>query len=62
MKVSIHMMNTSQAIEHEYKNCYQKGDLYCVLSIDGMVYKYPIVNIFRIVEDYSSKDIVKKDK
>lgn len=51
MKVIIYLKETSQSIEYSARNTYQKGDMYCVY--DGkLVYKYPIQNIWRIVEDY----------
>ena len=50
-KVRIHLKETSQTIEHDYVNTYQKGDLFCVY--DGkQVYKYPIQNIWRVIEEY----------
>lgn len=53
MKVSVQLMETSQPIEHEAKNTYIKGPFYCVLTNDK-VYKYPVVGIFRVVEDYGT--------
>lgn len=52
MKIVIWLKESSQAIKHDgIVNSYQKGDLYCVY--DGtLVYKYPIANIFRIIETY----------
>ena len=53
MKVSIQLNNSSQPIEHEFTNTYQKGDLYCVYcKQEERTYKYPIINIWRIAEDY----------
>jgi hypothetical protein len=53
MRVIMHLMLQSEPIVHEnVKNAYQKGDLYCVMfeNSDLGVYKYPIANIFRILE------------
>jgi len=35
-------------------NTYQKGDFYCVYCDDERVFKYPIMHIFRVVEDYGT--------
>jgi hypothetical protein len=56
MKIEIQLKETSQKIEHEdARNTYQKGSFYCVYDdhiVGGKVYKYPIGNIWRIIEDY----------
>ena len=58
MKVEIQLKETSQPLVHIAFNTYEKGSLYCVF-VRGenaeKVYKYPIENIFRVVEDYSYK-------
>lgn len=52
MKVKISLVETSQVIEHEnVKNTYTKGPMFCVYE-DGVVYKYPVNNIWRVTEDY----------
>lgn len=54
MTINIWLLETSQPIVHyNIKNSYTKGGLYCVLSGD-LVYKYPMMNIFRIAETYSA--------
>ena len=35
MKVSIQLKESTQPIEHEYVNTYQKGDFYVVYTTDG---------------------------
>ncbi len=55
MKVTVQLKETSQYIVHDADNTYQKGDLFCV-RVGDFVYKYPIANIFRIVESYSKED------
>lgn len=55
MRVSIHRNETSQPIEYEALNAYTKGEMYCVLiEKDGerLVHKYPLNQIFRVVEGY----------
>ena len=52
MKVSIQLKDSSQPIEHNAINTYLKGTLFCVYVKKDKVYKYPIRNIWRIVEDY----------
>ncbi len=52
IKVQVQLRETSQPIHHnEVTNTYQKGDLYCV-QVGDVVYKYPIANIWRILEEY----------
>ena len=55
MRVEVHLRETSQVIAHEADNTYQKGDLFCV-KVASQVYKYPLANIWRVVEDYSVGD------
>jgi len=51
--VSVQLTESSQPIVHKnVLNTYQKGSLWCVYAEDELVYKYPIVNIWRIVESY----------
>ena len=53
--IRIWLKETSQVIEHRFINTYQKGDMFCICTSDEtgkFVYKYPIQNIFRVVEDY----------
>jgi hypothetical protein len=52
ISVRVHLKETSQAITHSTAtNTYTKGPFYCVYESD-VVYKYPIANIWRVVEDY----------
>ena len=52
MKVSIQLKESSQPIIHDFINTYTKGKLYCIYCKDGLTVKYPLLNIWRIVEDY----------
>lgn len=53
MRVEVWLKETSQPIAHEHViNAYEKGDFYCVYAGE-MVYKYPIIHIFRIIESYA---------
>ena len=53
IRVSVQLQDSSQPIEHtDVINTYQKGDLWCVYVDGEKVYKYPVVNIWRIVEEY----------
>ncbi len=56
MKVEVHRNECSKPIVYENViSAYTKGDLYCVLiEVDGVkkVHKYPLISIFRVVEDY----------
>lgn len=52
--IEVWLKETSQPIIYPYVvNAYQKGDFYCIY--DGLkVYKYPIANIWRVVEIYGN--------
>lgn len=52
MRVSIHLLSQSKPIEREAINAYTKDSMFCVYLANGRVEKYPLVNIFRVVEDY----------
>jgi hypothetical protein len=56
MKVEVQLYQSSNAIPYDNAiNCYTKGPMYCILfERDGerVTHKYPVVNIFRIIEDY----------
>lgn len=56
MKIEIQLERSSFPLVYEnVLNAYTKGDLYCVLfEKDGKraSHKFPIANIFRVVEDY----------
>jgi len=53
MKVTVHLYTQSQPIVIEnVHNCYQKGDLYCVMTASQKtVYKFPLQHIFLITEE-----------
>lgn len=51
-EVSVHLVSQSHPIKHtRVDNTYTKDGMYCLL-IDGKVVKYPLCNIFRVVENY----------
>jgi hypothetical protein len=53
--VSIQLKESSEPIVHEHvKNTYQKGRFYCVYCDVEQVYKYPIANIWRVLEVYGT--------
>lgn len=52
MQVQIHLMSQSQPIERTASNTYTKDGMFCVFLPNGSVEKYPLVNIFRVSEDY----------
>lgn len=52
MIVTVHLYPQSQPILiTEVVNTYQKGDLFCVLTVDSRVQKFPMQHVFRITED-----------
>jgi len=58
MKILIQRNETSQPIEYvDVINAYTKGPMYCVMfeTKEGkrMTHKYPLVSLFRVVEDYN---------
>jgi hypothetical protein len=53
IKVRVELKETSQAIELNAVNAYTKGVFYCVFTEDRVVHKYPLANIWRVIEDYS---------
>lgn len=55
-RTSIHLMLTEQPIDHDCVNAYQKGAFYCVQLPNDKVVKYPMRNIWRVVEDYGRHD------
>lgn len=53
MKISVHLISQSQAIEYlNVKNAYTKNGMYCIYLESGVVHKYPMCNIFRVIETY----------
>lgn len=61
LKVRIYLKETSQPIVfNAAHNTYQKGDFFCVfvksnpgvIKNEGVVYKYPMQNIFNVKETY----------
>jgi hypothetical protein len=53
VKVTIELKETAQALVYDdVPNAYTKGPFYCVYATGGFVYKFPIVNIWRITESY----------
>lgn len=52
IEVLIELKETSQAIPLAARNTYTKGPFYCVYTVEGLVYKFPIANIWRVTEEY----------
>jgi len=52
LRVIIQLKETSQPLEYEAINTYQKGDLFCIYTYEGNIYKFPMNNIWRIIEIY----------
>ena len=50
MRISVHLLSQSLPIERDgVTNAYVKAGMYCLMLPDR-VEKYPLVNIFRVVE------------
>jgi hypothetical protein len=53
ISVTVHLKDQSQPIVHERViNTYQKGDMFTLYCEGEKSYKYPICNIWRVIEDY----------
>lgn len=64
MRIEIWLHNNSKPIVREAEACYEKGSFYCVLQKEKdpdsgipflnkkIVEKWPIVNIWKVKEDY----------
>lgn len=53
MKISLHLLSQSKSIDYlDVKNAYTKDGMYCIYTNDNLVHKYPMVNIFRVIETY----------
>ncbi len=53
-KVEVWLMETSEPLVYDAKSTYTKGPLYCVYCENELVYKHPIIHIFRIIEGYGT--------
>ena len=54
MNIKVHLFSQSKSIGYKnIKNAYTKDGMYCIYTEDNIVYKYPMVNIFRIEETYN---------
>ena len=55
MRVGLTLHETSQTLWFEnVRNTYEKGSFYCLYT-DGQVNKFPITDIFSVIEDYGDK-------
>jgi hypothetical protein len=53
MTVKVHLITQAVSIDYEnVKNAYTKGSMYCIYTQTGDVHKFPIANIFRVIESY----------
>jgi hypothetical protein len=50
--VYIHNQEASSPIKHRALDTFQKGLMYCVWDVNGLVYKYPILRLWRVTEGY----------
>ncbi len=55
MIVQVHLYSQSRpTIIYNALNTYTKDGLYCVLANENTVYKFPVVHIFRVIEEIGS--------
>jgi hypothetical protein len=53
MTIEIHLLSQSRPMVYEnVVNAYTKDGMYCIYKETGFVDKYPLVNIFRVIESY----------
>lgn len=53
MKIEVHLLSQSKPVTASgVKNAYTKDGMYCLYLEEGTVHKYPLVNIFRVKEEY----------
>lgn len=53
MRVAIHLLSQSQpVVRDDVQNTYTKDGVFCIYRDDETVEKYPLMNIFRVVEPY----------
>lgn len=51
--VRVQLKETSQPINHARSiTTYTKGPFFCILRADDTVVKYPVADVWRIIEDY----------
>jgi hypothetical protein len=55
-RVEVWLHSTSQPIFHEVTSTYQKGDMFCLRGVCGRTWKYPLWNIFRVIESAQDGD------
>ena len=53
IKVKVQLKSQSQPIDYpQVLNTYQKLDMFCIYLEGEVVHKFPLQNIWRVVEDY----------
>ena len=57
MLVKVHVRDQSKPVEIRHvRNCYEKGSFFCVMTEDGLVQKFPVMHLFRVVESWGGSD------
>jgi len=52
IKIYVHLFSQSNPIEYiNVINAYTKDGLYCIFLSNGKYHKFPLCNIFRIIEE-----------
>lgn len=62
MIVTVRRQLSSQSQTFKALNTYQKGDLFCIYQVDGIVKKIPMAAIFDIDETYAAVEPVEAPK
>jgi hypothetical protein len=56
ISVSLSLKNNSQTINYEdVKTTYEKGSFYVINDVHGRAIKFPLVDIWAVVEDYGPR-------
>ncbi len=56
VKVWVHSSSSPICLENIHAT-YQKGDMFCIQFATGRIEKYPMINIFRVIEDWELEEI-----
>lgn len=58
--IELWLKDTSDPILYNALSTYTKGFFFCIRDNNNKVHKYPIMNIFRVVEDYDQAEVAAK--
>ena len=56
IEVWVHSSSSPICLEN-IQATYQKGDMFCIRFATGRIEKFPLMNIFRVIEDWDLEEI-----